>query len=365
MSAQHDDKRGSDAARFVAPDVSEARVARIWQGVSAGLDRPRLRSRGMIGAVLVAGAVAVAGGAALTVWRSADPAPSVWENAAFETASDALAVTLVDGSALELSSRSRVEVRSSNPSAVGLKLERGRITCDVTHRPGRSFTVSAGGIEVRVVGTRFSVANELSGDQRRVEVRVERGVVEVHTSDPDRNVVRLGPGQSFAQVTEHGAIAKPAERRRADVSEPRPSAVAVAPPAPKPSAPEAPESRARELLEEANSFRRSGDVASAARAYDELMRRYPSDGRAGLAAFELGRLRMDRLGDLAGAAVALERALALAPSSGFREDALARLVTVYARLGDTTACARARSRYLSSYPNGVHRQAVAARCGTE
>ena len=121
---------------------------------------------------------------------------------------------------------------------------------------------------------------------------------------------------------------------------------------------------ARELFEKAGESRRSGDAAAAARAYEELLRLHPSYGRASLSAFELGRLRMDRLADPAGAITALERALASNIGPSFREDALARLVSVYASQGNFAACGRARDRYLSSYPAGVHAGAVASRCGS-
>src|SRR6187551_3334596 len=77
-----------------------------------------------------------------------------------------------------------------------------------------------------------------------------------------------------------------------------------------------------------------------------------------------GRLRMDRLADLPGAIAALERAVAMKIGPSFREDALARLVSIYASQGNLAACRRARDRYSSSYPAGVHRAAVATRCGS-
>jgi len=362
LSAHESDSSGREPARYVEPDASEARIQRLWGAVSESLERPRTRSRRWVYALAVTGALSATALGAVSLWSRHDVSQSVWENAAFETASDALTVRLVDGSALKLDSRTRVEVKGSNPSAVSLKLERGRITCDVTHRPGRSFTVLASGIEVRVVGTRFSVESEPGAGKQRVQVFVERGIVEVKTSDPERGVVRLGPGQSFSQLTEHGAVAKaPAPATPASSA----LAAPVVPAERRVSSAETPDASARELLEEANSFRRSGDAQRAAKSYDELLRRFPNDGRAGLAAFELGRLRMDRLGDMSGAARVLERAVVLAPGSGFREDAMARLVTAYAALGDSAGCSRARGRYLSSFPQGVHRQAVAGRCGTE
>jgi tetratricopeptide (TPR) repeat protein len=121
---------------------------------------------------------------------------------------------------------------------------------------------------------------------------------------------------------------------------------------------------ARELFEKAGESRRAGDARAAAHAYEELLRLHPGDGRASLSAFELGRLRMDRLNDSAGAITALERAVALNIGPSFREDALARLVSVYASQGNFAACGRARDRYLASYPSGVHAGAVSSRCGS-
>jgi hypothetical protein len=94
--------------------------------------------------------------------------------------------------------------------------------------------------------------------------------------------------------------------------------------------------------------------------YQELLASYPRDPRAGLAAFELGRLRMDRLGDLPGAVRALQQAVALAPGAELREDALARLVAASAAAHDHAVCARTRARYLTDYPSGVHHRTVSA-----
>src|SRR5205085_4138571 len=131
-----------------------------------------------------AGACVAAAAVAIFLLRAHDPrvgGSSAWQGAQLETAADALAVTLGDGSSLRLEPRSRVEVGDRTPSALKLVLARGRIACDVTHREGRSFVVAAGGVEVRVVGTRFSVANEAAAGGARVEVRVERGTVEVRS----------------------------------------------------------------------------------------------------------------------------------------------------------------------------------------
>jgi len=337
-------------SRFVQPEVSEARIARLWGNVSERMGRRRPAQRkGFVLAGL--GSVAAAAAVWVLVSRAqiAEPAPSPFEHAAFETRGDASRVALKDGSAIELAPSTRVEVSEGEKRSVRLALRSGRVTCDVTRDEARSFVVLAGKVEVRVIGTRFTVERASLEHGERVAVNVERGVVEVKGR---AGLVRLTAGQSFREDPEplRGTAS-------AQLPVDPPAAPSLSPPAPS-AAP----ASARELLDQANWARRSGQTRDAAQAYETLLRRFPNDGRAGLAAFELGRLRMDSLADFAGAAQALERAVALAPGSAFREDALARLTLAYTRLGRHADCARARSRYLTSYPNGVHKDAVSARC---
>ena len=359
---------------YIQPEITEARVNRVWGNVSARLaTRPRRVWRGLVlGTALLglaAGAVFVA-----KAQLSAQPGAerSVLAEAKLETASDALAVTLVDGSKVSLASRTELQVRGNQPSRVALSLTRGKVECDVTHRADRQFTVVAGDVEVRVVGTKFTVQTT-SGDNPRVEVSVVRGVVEVMSRRRPGAVVRVAAGQSWIQNPEVRSLAPSAPPPSRSLEAP---AVGDSPPSPSTGEPRDAHAAAsassvvvsgpsaRELFEKAGESRRSGDARAAARAYEELLRLHPSDGRASLSAFELGRLRMDRLSDPAGAINALERAVALNIGPSFREDALARLVSVYASQGNFAACGRARDRYLASYPSGVHAGAVGSRCGS-
>ena len=249
----------------------------------------------------------------------------------------------------------------------------GHYVIGVLHGTGKTTMAVAGDVEVRVVGTEFNVTST-AGPAPRVEVSVQRGAVEVVSARNPGLVARVVAGQLWVQE----AGVAPSQRAAPPLASETPTAALPAAAPSASSSTVAPERApaaassiragegapsARELFEQAGERRRAGDAAGAARAYEELLRVHPSDGRASLSAFELGRLRMDRLGDPAGAVSALERAVALGASSGFREDALARLVSVYAAQGNFAACGRARDRYLSSYPNGVHASAVASRCG--
>jgi transmembrane sensor len=104
-------------------------------------------------------------------------------------------------------------------------------------------------------------------------------------------------------------------------------------------------------------------VRDAERALDTLRKRHRGDPRAALAAFELGRLRLDTLGNPAGAAEALTDAITLAPGASFREDAEARRVQALDASHARAACAAARDAYLARYPKGAHAAVVHARCG--
>lgn len=356
--------------RYVQPEITDARVNRLWDNVSARLAaRPaRAWRRVALGTALAAVAAGAFFVAKLPLSQPIAER-AVLAEAKLETAGDVLAVTLVDGSKVSLASRTELQVRGNQPSSVALSLTRGKVECDVTHRSDRRFTVVAGDVEVRVVGTKFTVQTT-SGDTPRVEVSVVRGVVEVTSKRRPGTVARVAAGQSWIQSSEPSELAPSAPPPSAPLVEP---AVGDSPPSPSPGEKRDPQaapsqvvsgSRARELFEKAGESRRSGDARAAARAYEELLRLYPSDGRASLSAFELGRLRMDRLSDPAGAISALERAVAMNIGPSFREDALARLVSVYAAQGNYSACGRARDRYLASYPLGVHAGAVRSRCGS-
>src|SRR5690606_1581119 len=95
-------------------------------------------------------------------------APSALQGAALETASDALKVDLEDGSALQLSAHTRVQVEQSSAELVRVGLSKGHVDCEVAKDPQRDFVVVAHGVRVRVTGTRFSV--QVTPDGQRVEV---------------------------------------------------------------------------------------------------------------------------------------------------------------------------------------------------
>lgn len=388
----HDKDNARDSrAEFIDVDMSQERVSRLWNRISTELDMQTpqpagrwlgpwhgaTRSRAVWATALTLGAIAVGG--ALFTFGSFTNSPednasalAALENATLKTGSDRMAVDLQDGSRVELDANSQLTVQKQEASELRLKLDSGKVECDVAHNPKRQFYVHAAGVIVRVTGTRFdvNVATEYTPSgaaEHLVEVGVSRGSVEIQRVDGTMPVRKLTAGQTWS-------LRLSDEINEINNAEPRPNEVvntsseAVVKPPVRTAAPKAEFTEttepddAKALLEKGRLARRQGDPRAAASAYQTLLNQFPDDSRAGLAAFELGRLRMDRLGDLNGAIQALNQAVRLAPGSAFREDAMARLVEAYQRLGQTSACSSAQQQYLKSFPTGVHAATVRSRC---
>jgi len=358
-------------ARFIVVEPpSEARLAREWEIIDSRSQPPSAAKR-WVPRGLVLAPVALAA-AALLVFALKRPAPSVLPGAVFGSETGTALVDLSDGSHIEVDPQAKLAVLSGDPSDVHVELQSGAALFEVSHAPRRSFVVSARGVDIRVIGTRFRV--NLDGTER-VHVAVERGVVEVRRHGHDEAVQRLAAGEEGTLMADGSISALPP--RAAEVAPPsggatspstaNPSAETVAA-EPKSPGVDSPTSSgnamdARQLFDAASAARRAGKNAQAAGLFDSLRRRFPGDARAGLSAFELGRLRMDALGDPSGAMEALSQAISLSPSGSFREDAQARLVYAADAMHDDARCRAMRQAYVARYPRGVHAVNVASKCG--
>jgi transmembrane sensor len=96
------------------------------------------------------------------------------------------------------------------------------------------------------------------------------------------------------------------------------------------------------------------------RAIDEHAR----DPRAALAAFTLGRVHLDSLGDPRAAARDFRVALSLGLPQVLEEDAYLRLMEAQAKAGDSVAAHETWRQYVERFPNSP-RRAVADRWGRE
>jgi TolA-binding protein len=354
--------RRDPLAAWMTPDTSDVRVERIWAGIAEVQER---RSR-RVWPYVTAGAVLAAAVTAFVLW----PRAQVLDVGSTVTAeAEARELKLHDGSQVSVAQESTVELLSESDSELRVALPSGSATFEVAKRPSRKFIVQAGHVEVRVVGTRFTVHHDGDG----VFVSVQRGIVEVADADA---VVRLTAGQTWSSQPA-AAAPEPVEDEEPSVTQPQ--APAVAPPhaqvshhphrrgtakAPPAAAPVTAMDgkNAETLFQEALAARRAGRYAEAVVALEQIVRDHSDDARAPLAAFELGRLRMDEVSDLRGATQALELSLALAPKAQFAEEALMRLTKAYDARGLPAPCVHARDDYLARFPAGAYVESVKGLC---
>jgi len=373
-------------AQAVLPEVTEGRIARQW----ASIEKRLPRRGGARGPVWYASVAAVPLMAAALFWFDARTMPVPTTGTVIESASTPVTVTLRDGSALGLDAQTRLRLLRDEAQMVDVELGSGKANFDVTHVSGRTFRVHAGIVQVKVLGTRFEVAKTPRREGTHIQVAVARGVVEVQRQDGTGGVRRLNAGETWSALITARSVEENPEgpalpRAAAPATEktPPPAPASAAPPQEAELAPDRADAtkdrrsararaaaQARErasttaaLFKRANLARRTGQVHEAAEAYTELLRRYPTDSRAGLVAFELGRLRMDALSQPKAAVDAFELALRNSPRASYREDALARIVVARDQLGEREACRIARDKYLHEFTNGVHALALGNRCG--
>lgn len=345
-------------ADHLEPELSPARLARNRAAVEEKLAR-----RKVVWPWALLGLSAALAATLVVVLRPPAPSPSapaIWavtEGAHVSAGDRRTEIALDDGSRVVLEPRAAISGLTRSPVEVSLALERGTALFRVARDPARSFRVRSGDVEVRVIGTVFSVTREAG----RVSVEVEEGRVEVHAEA----VHVLGAGERWSgdETVPAELAPTPVEPLHEPTGTEAPSPEAEARPSRPRETPSEPAiDAAQALFEAARAARREGRPDRAAALFAELVEQHPGDPRAGLAAFELGRIRHDVMHDPRAAIEALERALDLSPRGGFRPDALARLVVLYARVGEIGRCREAQSRYLADYPDGVHLDEVRAGC---
>jgi hypothetical protein len=334
--------------------ADEVRVARVWAAVDHRLQRQRrLRPwlRGLRGALYVAAATA----AMLLIYFRSEPARTPRVVSALPQL-----LELPDGSRVEHAPEDRIGIEAVTATRVELRMTRGRARFRVAPNHERSFLTHAAGYTIRVVGTEFVVDLGPAG----LRVEVSRGVVEVRR-DQGADVWRVRAGETWSSSLPAPEVPKPlASAAPATPVEPPRSAEPQAPHATHTESVRASHGHgqnveAAALFQRAQDARAAGSSAETARLLDELLRRFPSDARAGLAAFQLGRLRLDS-GDAKGALEALDRAQNA--GSSFQEQVAARRVQALEQLGDTAACRSARTAFLRDYPGGSFAEVVRRRC---
>jgi len=295
-------------------------------------------------------------------------------------------VELSDGSSLRLGAHTRVVFERNDGREVVLSLPEGEV--DFFVRPGgsRRWQVETGWVRVEVVGTVF----RLERTDLAVVVRVMRGRVRVSGPAVRQDPIELGAGDSRrfprpglneggtdAQASRREEVAPldldsnpelggqevqgstgqarlssrnmgwrelVAERRYREAYEnlgveghTRRTAEATS---------------VDELLALADAARLGGHPRQAVGPLERIVEGHSGDRRAAVAAFTLGRLRVDVLGDPGQGAEAFSKVLVLGAPAALRESAHARLVEARKASGDHYGARRAARNYLERYPTG-------------
>jgi transmembrane sensor len=109
-----------------------------------------------------------------------------------------------------------------------------------------------------------------------------------------------------------------------------------------------------DLMLAADVARLSRHPGEATRFLSRVTDKFPRDKQAPLAAFTLGRVLLEDLGQPGRAADAFRRAQALAPRGPLASDALAREAVAAQRAGLADGARQLAERYLVDYPEGPH-----------
>ncbi len=194
-------------------DLSEISWKRVEQGLMNALDSApapqvastSLRRTRVVGALALA-CMTVAAGGFLVVSRpdrnSDEVAVSIQSTSEISTQDSPTSIVL-RGASLEVHSHSDVAIEQLGDN-LAIQIDEGGITMHVEPRDHEApVTVSAGNVQIEVVGTTFSVYREMS----QTHVVVAEGIVAVSHGDK-RELVRAGeqwPAQT--KTTEASAIA--------------------------------------------------------------------------------------------------------------------------------------------------------------
>jgi transmembrane sensor len=384
--------------------TTEASIARMWNRIEARgrverrapLQRPSAAHRfawaaallvivgGVVGLALHARGTAPSRGAA-TLARAGAVVLADGSPLRLARAKERTRLALSDGSSLELDEEAAIEALENSDTAVHLRQSRGGVLYDIKPGGPRRWTIEYGSVTVEVIGTSFRI--EHTGSVLRVEVL--RGTVLVRADRVAGRAKLITAGMRL-EVDDPAATppAPPSSTEAPPPSASSPAGPGSAARTPEPSP--APALRVgaagwRELARQGENERAyaelgSGGIARAAlsASVDDLLALadvarlsahpadavaplervvsdHPSDSRASLAAFTLGRVRLDSLRAPAAAAQAFEKAIALGLPGGLAEDAYAHVAEARAEAGDEAGARAAFGEYARRFPNGARR----------
>jgi transmembrane sensor len=375
----------------VVPEWSDTRSERLFAGVGQLRRRRRLQkaSAGTAVAALTCGLVfwqlqdrpqpSVVAERAPSAPSAASPQPSAATTPAIQPEQAPrigarMRAQLADGSRVQVTSeRGELAIERNQREAIDLRLLSGAAHFDVVPNSQRRFVVAAGSVEVSVIGTVFEVERAPG----RVRVTVSRGKVRVRTA-AGTALVQGGESSWFDELD--GAPIAPAPRE----ATPAPSKSRrgrhtqqardeVSPRADWRSLSQsgdyegayrllaegnAVEDDSAALMDAADAARLSGHPEASLSYLRKVLDGHRQSPVAPLAAFTLGRVLLERMGQPSEAADAFATARNLAPQGSLAQDALAREVEAWSKAGHPQEAFERARHYVEKYPSGRRLRAV-------
>ena len=295
---------------------------------------------------------------------------------------EALSLRFSDGSRVDLDPGAKGRVASLDAGRTRVVLESGRASFALAEGKGGAWSIDAGAFHVTATpGTHFVVAFAVSSEA--IDVTLERGSAEVSAPCGRQN---LAPGGALhmtcatpaAALSGSAPSASSAAGSVGEAPQPAPSSSASSALAAPPAADwrklaadaryreavdaavaagfdhECASASAADLLALGDAARLTGDPSHAAAAYVALRRRFPSDGRAAVAAFDLGKVAFDARGAYAEAARWFDTYLAEQPGGALAREALGRSMEAHWRSGDLARARDLAGQYMQRFPGGPH-----------
>jgi tetratricopeptide (TPR) repeat protein len=295
-------------------------------------------------------------------------------------------LTLDGGVEAKLDAASVMRLDGGDP-----RIEGGEVRFSVPHRqPGHPFVVRAQRYRVVVVGTKFGVSVDHDGN---VGVDVDEGVVEVYAEGKAGRLARLEPGGRWRSPAADAAetTGAPADEAtpaaaggtRAEAPGPRSfrdsgasrhggartagRMVALATPggeemrAPSPSPSESPPPLGGEPEAIARAALASGDAARALQIYRALAQR--TGPAAENAAYEVGKILGERMGQPSAAVAAWRRYRADYPTGILRIEADVSIIETLARTGSGDEALAEATDFLRRHPESERRGEIARVAG--
>ncbi len=376
----------------------EERLRRVWRGVQTRREQRAgsRQGRGQIRLMLVASGAACLFILSIFVWKWSHlqavafmpPVTTSEIPASIEPGSAPREIDFGSGALVNVGAGARLDVLEQSSRTVVLALRRGLTQYDIRPGGARRWRIESGGVTVEVVGTQFSVERS----EKIVRVEVQRGRVLVRGQGVPDTVQALDAGHALVvELPEPPSKGNAAEEAKPVSAQSNPSLPrAVSNKADRTSATAGtiePDWRiaaarqdwnqawetlgrdgiAREtahtddvalLLSLADVARLSGHPSESLTPLRQIVGGHPEDPRSAMAAFTLGRVLLDALGNPVQAAFAFEKAIALRLPASLAEDAQARLVEALAKAGAIAQARAAAATYRTRYPAGRRRADV-------